>query len=123
MTMRNLSSFRTRISLAGMLVAAAFLLGVPTASSEPHAQQPEANVHISAFLFDPPSFTVNAGESVTWMNTDGVPHTSTAAAEHRWGGPMYMGQTFTQTFDEPGQYMYFCEMHPAMVGTINVVGG
>jgi len=120
--MRSQSSFRCRIWVAGMLVAATFLLDASTVSSEPSAQEQQANVHISAFLFDPPSVTVNAGESVTWMNTDGVPHTSTAAAEHRWGGLMYLGEAFTYTFDEPGQYLYFCEMHPAMAGTINVLG-
>jgi len=120
--MRNQSSFGSRIGVAGMLAAATFLVGVPIASSAPYAQDQPANVHISAFLFDPPSVTVNTGESVTWMNTDGVPHTSTAAAEHRWGGLMYLGESFTYTFDEPGQYLYFCEMHPAMAGTITVVG-
>jgi plastocyanin len=94
----------------------------PTASSEMLPLEQEGNVRISAFLFDPPAFTVNTGDSVTWVNTDGVPHTSTAAAEHQWGGLMYLGQTFTYTFDTPGQYLYFCEMHPAMVGTITVTG-
>ena len=66
--------------------------------------------------------TVNVGESVTWVNTDGVPHTSTAALNHLWGDLMTSTDSYTYTFDTPGTYAYFCEMHPAMVGSINVVG-
>ena len=56
------------------------------------------------------------------MNTDGVPHTSTAALNHLWGDLMTSTDSFTYTFDTPGTYAYFCEMHPAMVGSINVIG-
>jgi len=116
---------QSRVSAAlGLLAALGTLLVTTPKVAYSEALQPDqpANVVISAFLFEPAAFTVNAGESVTWVNSDGVPHTSTAAAQHLWGGLMYMGQTFTYTFDVPGQYMYFCEMHPAMVGMITVAG-
>jgi plastocyanin len=79
-------------------------------------------VNISAFLFEPAAMTVNAGDSVTWLNTDGVPHTSTATTAHLWGGVMITGQTFTVGFDTPGTYSYYCEIHPAMIGQVTVVG-
>ncbi|MCP8315647.1 MAG: hypothetical protein H3Z51_02130, partial [archaeon] len=35
-------------------------------------------------------------------------------------GPLYQGQSFSYTFTEPGVYVYHCDPHPYMVGTIIV---
>jgi len=35
-------------------------------------------------------------------------------------GTLATGDSFTFTFDEPGTYTYFCELHPQMTGTIVV---
>jgi plastocyanin len=64
--------------------------------------------------------TISAGESITWVNTDGVPHTSTQVAR-MWGSVLTTDESFAYTFDTPGTYAYYCEIHPAMVGTITVV--
>ncbi len=108
------------------LVASAVLawLAAPTPISADVARQSddERGVAISAFTFEPAVLTVNVGEAVTWVNTDGVPHTSTAAVNHLWGHLLTSTDSFTYTFDAPGTYAYFCEMHPAMVGSVNVVG-
>ena len=104
---------------AVLVLVGAFAASASTAFSE--ALQPEQMpVTISAFLFDPPTMTITAGESVSWVNTDGVPHTSTASLEHMWGGLMYTGQTFSVTFDAPGTFAYYCEIHPAMIGQVTV---
>src|SRR5215216_4559979 len=115
---------RVRVIAALALVAGLGSLAVPASSAANEALQPEQGpgVAISAFLFEPAAMTVNAGEAVTWLNTDGVPHTSTATADHLWGGVMYAGQTFSYMFDSPGTYFYSCEIHPAMVGEVIVVG-
>jgi plastocyanin len=100
-------------------------LAIPIATSADVALQSsdeERGIAISAFTFEPAVLTVNVGDSVTWVNTDGVPHTSTAALNHLWGDLLTSTESFTYTFDTPGTYAYFCEMHPAMVGSINVVG-
>ena len=31
--------------------------------------------------------------------------------------------SFSQTFDEPGEFAYFCTVHPFMKGTVKVVQG
>ena len=36
-------------------------------------------------------------------------------------GTLDQGDRYSQTFDEPGTYEYFCEFHPNMKGTV-VVG-
>jgi plastocyanin len=116
---------RRRLPITGALVLTALLvsLKLPATTAADTALQPEEGhgVSISAFTFEPAAMTVNAGEEVTWVNTDGVPHTSTAALNHQWGQLMTRGESFSYTFDTPGTYAYFCEMHPAMVGTITVV--
>jgi plastocyanin len=31
-------------------------------------------------------------------------------------------EKFTRTFDKPGEYPYYCSIHPFMKGTITVIG-
>jgi plastocyanin len=33
---------------------------------------------------------------------------------------MYTGQTFSVTFDTPGTFAYYCEIHPGMIGQVTV---
>jgi plastocyanin len=115
----------SRTTCALVLSALLGWLALPTptaADAALQSDQEERGVAISAFTFEPAVLTVNVGESVTWVNTDGVPHTSTAALNHLWGHLIPTADTFSFTFDTPGTYAYFCEMHPAMVGSINVLG-
>ena len=65
------------------------------------------------------------GTPVTWTNDDSTIHTVT---EGKLGNdtPKFdssiMGpqQTFEYTFDQPGEYDYYCQMHPFMVGQVIV---
>ncbi|MDQ3967520.1 MAG: plastocyanin/azurin family copper-binding protein [Thermoproteota archaeon] len=34
--------------------------------------------------------------------------------------PFLLWQSFTYTFDKEGEYPYFCDIHPGMVGTVLV---
>jgi plastocyanin len=112
-----------RVAAVLALLGALAALGVPssTAAADALQAEQEPGIAISAFLFEPAAMTVNPGQMVIWLNTDGVPHTSTASGDHLWGGVMYTGQTFSYTFDSPGTYFYYCEIHPAMVGQVSVV--
>lgn len=109
-------------SRAAALAAAFAWLALPGqvgAGPAAQTQEQESGVSITAFTFEPAAVTINAGQSVTWSNADGVPHTSTAL-NRLWGDVLTTGDTFAYTFDNPGTYAYFCEIHPAMVGTITV---
>lgn len=78
-------------------------------------------VDISDFAFNPDPVTIKAGESVTWTNQDSAPHTATAQdRDVLQSGTLNQGESFTQTFDTPGTYEYFCEFHPDMKGVIIV---
>ena len=82
-----------------------------------------ATVDMKDIQFVPKDITVKAGTTITWTNSDQVPHTVT-----KEGGPgadfdsgnVDPGGTFEQTFDEPGKIDYECEIHPGQTGTITV---
>lgn len=78
-------------------------------------------VDIVNFAFSPDPVEINAGESITWTNQDSVPHTATATDRSvLQSGTLNQGDSFTQQFDTPGTYDYFCEFHANMKGTIIV---
>ncbi len=52
--------------------------------------------------FQPSSVSIGTGGSVTWTNTDSVPHTVTADDGSFDSGIMMPGDTFTRTFDRAG---------------------
>jgi plastocyanin len=89
-----------------------------------HAATPAAEsveVEISNFAYTPAEITITAGQSVTWTNLDAAPHTATARdRDVLQSGTLNEGESFTQVFDTPGTYEYFCEFHPDMKGVVIV---
>jgi plastocyanin len=80
-------------------------------------------VAVKGFVYIPETVTVPAGSSVVWTNQDNAPHTSTGfgdAVSALDSGAIIFGQTFTQAFDTPGTYPYYCVYHPNMLGTVVV---
>jgi plastocyanin len=58
---------------------------------------------------------------VTWTNSDTAPHTATAQdREVLQSGTLNPGVSYSQIFDQPGTFDYFCEFHANMKGTIIV---
>jgi plastocyanin len=82
-----------------------------------------ASVDIPEIAFEPADITVKAGTTVTWTNSDDIPHTVT-----KEGGPgaefdsgdLDPGSTFEQTFDAAGKVDYVCTIHPGQAGTVTV---
>jgi plastocyanin len=70
--------------------------------------------------FQPATIDVSAGSSVTWTNEDAVPHTVTARTDDFNSGVLGLGDSFTQAFDTPGTFEFFCAIHPSMTGTVVV---
>lgn len=94
-------------------------------STEP----PSANeVFMRQIAFDPPEITIHVGETVTWTNMDIVPHTATSGnPEDADFGSVFqsallgINDSFTHTFDEPGEFIYFCETHPVAMRDAKVI--
>jgi amicyanin len=72
--------------------------------------------------FDPGSITVHVGDTVTWTNTGGLPHTVTADDGSFDSELLNSSQTWTHTFDTAGTFAYHCTPHPWMKATIVVQG-
>jgi plastocyanin len=79
-------------------------------------------VKIDNFVFSPERLTVKAGTTVTWINHDDIPHTVAAQDRAFKSKVMDSDESFSFTFSTPGEYSYFCSLHPHMTGTIVVEG-
>ena len=96
-------------------------------------------VVIEHIAFEPANIEVDAGTTITWTNRDDrVTHTVTSGRAGDKGIPGVdegrpnepdgifageldgAGSTFSFTFDEPGTYDYFCEIHPVMTASVLV---
>jgi plastocyanin len=97
----------------GMLVVATALLPAGAAHAE------DVAVHIDNFVFEPAQLTVKVGQTVTWTNRDDIPHTVVCAGKFR-SKTMDTDGTFSFTFTAPGEYKYFCSLHPHMTGAVKV---
>jgi len=78
-------------------------------------------VDIVEFTYQPDPVVVQAGGKVIWQNQDTAPHTATADDGSFDTGTIEKGKIGSETFKEPGTFTYFCEIHPTMHGTVEVV--
>src|SRR5436309_3282562 len=97
----------------GILVVATALLPIGAARAEDLAA-PLA-VHIDNFVFEPAQLTVKVGQTVTWTNRDDIPRTVVCAGNFR-SKTMDTDGPFSFSFTAPGDYRYFCSLHPYMTG-------
>lgn len=107
---------KPRSVLAGTaLILALFMAAAPAASA--------ASVSMVDFSFSPQTVTISVGQSVTWTNAAGDPHTSTSDDGLWDSGPVNPGQSFTHTFNAAGTFRYHCAFHQSlgMVGTVVVL--
>ena len=86
------------------------------------AQNTVVPVTIDNFVFSPERVTVKVGTTVTWTNHDDIPHTVAAKDRAFKSKVMDTDESYSFTFSTPGEYSYFCSLHPHMVGTIVVEG-
>ena len=79
-------------------------------------------IAIDNFVFGPERLTVKAGTTVTWTNRDDIPHTVASKDRLFKSKVMDTEESYSFTFSTPGEYAYFCSLHPHMTGTIVVEG-
>lgn len=68
--------------------------------------------------FSPASLSVAPGDTVTFTNMDGAPHTATADDGSFDTGRLNKGQSATVTV-EAGEHTYKCVFHPSMKGSVS----
>jgi plastocyanin len=120
-TRSTLFVVRSFLALCGLMLAC----GVPGQVLAEEAQAVEAKaergvVKIDNFTFSPATLTVALGTTVTWTNDDDIPHTVMAKDKAFRSKPLDTGNQFSFTFATPGEYAYFCSLHPHMVGKVIV---
>ena len=78
-------------------------------------------VKIVEFVYGPDPVTIQTGGKVIWQNEDTAPHTATADDGSFDTGTIERGKIGSETFKQAGTFTYFCEIHPTMHGTVEVV--
>lgn len=82
-------------------------------------QSSTRRVTINGFAFMPTLLELNFGETVTWVNDDGAPH-SIAVTNRATSDTVMPGSSYSANFDLPGDYDYLCSIHPYMTGKVTV---
>jgi plastocyanin len=83
--------------------------------------------------FSPNPMNVKVGDTVTWTNDDSQAHTVTSGkgendpdkgkvfdSSPNFNPLLAPGQTFQHKFTTAGDFPYFCQVHPTMIGTVVV---
>jgi len=94
------------------------------ARKEPKAEAEDkvVEVKIEGLKYLPGPVTVSPGTTVRWVNEDRALHTVTSEGS---GGPLASeklgrGESYEYTFRKPGQYDYYCVVHPFMKSGVTV---
>ena len=107
------------------LVVGGFLLWMSPASAA--TVEVKMGSDSGMLAFDPPTVTIQAGDTVKWVNNKMAPHNvvfedSSAGDKSHSNLSFSPGETYSSTFDTAGEYTYYCEPHrgAGMVGKIVV---
>lgn len=103
----------------GGLAATAIFVMLSLGAPKP-ARADEASVGIDNFAFTPAVLTVKPGATVTFVNHDDIPHLVVAVDGSYRSKALDTNDKFSFTFARPGEYAYFCALHPHMKGKIIV---
>ena len=127
--------FKSQISKCGFMLTAGLLFIVlsnrssasppsgsainnPTAVT--NSSDAGTEIKIDNFAFVPAAVTVETGTRVIWVNHDDIPHTIDSTEGKFRSGALDTDDHFQFRFTEPGEYQFFCRLHPKMTGKIIV---
>ena len=101
--------------------------GTDTQTEPPEGESPgpdftlgNVTVIIENLAFSPETINVDAGTTVNWINRDFVSHTVTSRTGIFDSGIMPRDAGYSYTFNETGDFEYYCTLHPNMVGHVIV---
>ena len=124
--------------VAGLVAifASAMMLPIQSASAATVNVEivPGSSTGKTTDAYAPYPVEANEGDTVIWTNKDNTLHTASAGTASSpdmegfgWkdGTAVYISpnKTYEFTFEEEGEYPYYCQLHPVMVGTVMVAGG
>lgn len=77
--------------------------------------------------YSPNPIEIEEGRTITWYNGDSISHSVTSGEDNDAdagsefdSNAIIPNQYYSFTFNESGDYKYYCIYHPLMVGEINV---
>ena len=100
-----------------------------------HKMAPLASKSVSAVIlgidgdnsYSPEPIEIESGQTVTWFNGDTISHTVTSGQDGDLdegnlfdSDAIIPNQSYSLTFDSPGEFDYYCIYHPSMVGEVIV---
>ena len=137
----NTKTFQGSIVLAAimLLLASSLLSGSGTIAlaqtnpeTVPVSIVPGAS-SLTTTAFSPNPVNIKVGDSVKWTNNDNQTHTVTSGeglsdpkkgalfdSSPNFAPTLPPNGTFTHTFNQAGEFHYFCQLHPTMTGIVNV---
>ena len=77
-------------------------------------------VKIDNFSFGPDTINIPVGTTLTWQNGDDIPHSIVAEDKSFHSKALDSDDQFSFVFSKPGEFVYFCGLHPFMKGKIVV---
>lgn len=96
-------------------------------NEEPVENQGANEVWMEGLTFNVSNLEIEAGTTVTWTNKSDVDHTVTSgtrgdanAGELFDSGTIAPGGVFSFTFEEAGNFSYFCDFHSGMDAEVTV---
>jgi aldose sugar dehydrogenase len=79
--------------------------------------------------YSPEPIEIDSGQTVTWFNGDTISHTVTSGQDGDLdegnlfdSDAIIPNQSYSLTFESPGEFNYYCIYHPTMVGEVIVDG-
>jgi plastocyanin len=121
----RLTPWHGGIGAAVILLVILVTVGACGSSSPTEPQSGLIEVEVRATSFSPSELVITAGSTVRWVNQVNDSHTITPQGHEEWETAVVSqaGDTFEHTFDEAGEFSYFCEPHLAvgMTGIVRVI--
>jgi plastocyanin len=103
-----------------MIAMLLLLAGSTSLRASDQSSAVNAAVKIDNFVFGPQTLTVSVGTTVTWTNSDDIPHTSVSTDGVFKSKVLDTDEKFSYTFTKAGTYPYYCTIHPKMTGKVVV---
>ena len=97
-----------------------FALALPLCLGASQAWADTVTVTIDNFSFKPNVITVKPGTHIIFKNQDDLPHT-VVIPDMKVASPMMdTDGSYEADFEKPGEFKYFCGVHPMMTGKVIV---
>ncbi len=118
MTKRNM--WVAGLATPAMIAVLLWFAGSSRVTANDQPSTANAAVKIDNFVFGPQALTVPVGATVTWTNSDDIPHTAVSTDGVFKSKVMDTDEKFSYTFTKAGTYPYYCSIHPKMTGKVVV---